>query len=204
MKILGSPGSPFVRKVRIVAAEKGIPVEYVIERPSAEGSRIPQLNPLGKIPVLLLDDGETVYDSVVIAEYLDGIKPEPRLIPSEFKARIAVKRWEALADGVADATVMVSHDWGPMHGADQQKAWIVRQEGKIERSLATIQSALAGREWLHGSSFTLADIGAGYALYYLDQVLASFAWRDRFPQLVGYAERLNARKSFRDTVPVAA
>jgi glutathione S-transferase len=204
MKILGSPGSPFVRKVRIIAAEKGIPVEYVIERPNAQGSRIPTLNPLGKIPVLLPDDGEAIYDSSVIAEYLDGIKPEPRLIPAEFGARIAVKRWEALGDGVADATVMLSHDWGPMHGADKQAEWITRQEGKVERSLAAIQAALAGRDWLHGSSFTLADISAGYALYYLDQVLPSFAWRDRFAPLAGYAERLYARKSFRDTVPVSA
>ena len=99
MKILGSPGSPFVRKVRVIAAEKGIAAEYVVERPSAPGSRIPQLNPLGKIPVLVLDDGDTLYDSVVIGEYLDGLKPEPRLVPAAFADRIAVKRYEALGDG---------------------------------------------------------------------------------------------------------
>lgn len=204
MQILGSPGSPFVRKVRVIAAEKRIPVEYVIERPNAEGSRVPALNPLGKIPVLLLDDGEVIYDSAVIGEYLDGLKPEPRLVPVDFAGRIAVKRWEALGDGIAEATVMISHDWGPMHDSDKQAAWIARQEAKIGRGLEAIAASLQGREWLHGDAFTLADICAGYALYYLDQVLAGFDWRGRCPQLVAYAERLNARASFRDTIPASA
>src|SRR5688572_2027595 len=116
MKILGSPGSPFVRKVRVIAAEKGIAAEYLIERPNVEGSRIPGLNPLGKIPVLLLDDGSVWYDSVVIGEYLDGCKPEPRLVPADFAGRMAVKRYEALGDGLAEIAVTISHDLGPMHG----------------------------------------------------------------------------------------
>ena len=201
MKILGSPSSPFVRKVRVIAAEKGIEAQYLIERPSAAGSRIAQLNPLGKIPVLLLDDGDTIYDSVVIGEYFEGLRPEPRLVPEDFAGRIAVKRFEALGDGLAEVAVILSHDWGPMGDADKRAPWIERQHGKLERTLTAYAASLEGHTWLYRDTFGLADICAGYALFYLDQVLAPVDWRSRFPSLGAYAERLAARPSFRSTVP---
>ncbi len=204
MKLLGSPGSPFVRKVRVVAAEKGIGVEYVIDRPNAPGSLVPTLNPLGKIPVLVLDNAEVVYDSAVIAEYLDGLKPEPRLVPADFAGRIAVKRWEALGDGVAETVVTISHDYGPMSDLSKREPWMLRQQGKVERSIAALDAAIRGRNWLHGDTFTLADICAGYALFYADKELPTLVWRRDYPALASYAERLAARPSFRDTVPAAA
>jgi len=203
MQLLGSPNSPFVRKVRVVAAEKGIAVDYVIDRPSAPGSLVPTLNPLGKIPVLVLDSAEVVYDSAVIAEYLEGLKPEPRLIPADFAGRIAVKRWEALGDGVAETVVTISHDYGPMNDASRREAWMPRQFGKVERALAAFDATIRGRDWLHGDTFTFADICAGYALFYTDTELATFAWRRNYPALASYAERLAARPSFRNTVPTA-
>ena len=199
MKILGTPGSPFVRKVRIFAAEKGIDVDYVLDRPSERGSQIAELNPLGKIPVLVLDDGEAVFDSVVIVDYLEGIKPEPQLIPADFRGRIAVRRWEALGDGIAEATINLSHQYGPMNDAEKRAAWTPRQEAKIERALALIEHSIAGREWLHGTGFTLADIAAGYALAYVDSALAGFDRRRRFPGLSAYSERLMGRPSLRTT-----
>ena len=201
MKILGSPSSPFVRKVRVIAAEKDIEAQYLIERPSAAGSRIAQLNPLGKIPVLLLDDGDTIYDSVVIGEYFEGLRPEPRLVPQDFAGRIAVKRFEALGDGLAEVAVILSHDWGPMGDADKRAPWIERQHGKLERTLAAYAHGLEGHTWLYRDTFGLADICAGYALFYLDEVLATVDWRSRHPNLGAYAERLAARPSFRSTVP---
>jgi glutathione S-transferase len=204
MKLLGSPGSPFVRKVRVIAAEKGMALDYVIERPSAPGSRIPQLNPLGKIPVLLLDDGDTLYDSVVIGEYLEGLAPEPRLVPADFAGRIAVKRFEALGDGLAEVAVTISHDLGPMNDAERRAAWMPRQHDKLERTLDFLQAQLANRGWLHADAFGLADICAGYALSYLDQVLPALDWRGPRPGLAAYGERLAARPSFRSTVPQTA
>jgi glutathione S-transferase len=204
MQLLGSPASPFARKVRVVACEKGIDLEYVIDRPNAPGSRVPTLNPLGKIPVLLLDSGEAVYDSAVIAEYLDGLKAEPRLIPADLSARIAVKRWEALGDGIAEAVVNISHDFGPMGDADKREPWIARQQAKVERGLAAFDAGIRGRDWLHGGSITLADICAGYASFYCDRELPQFAWRSKYPALAQYAERLAARPAFRDTVPPSA
>ncbi|RPI46834.1 MAG: glutathione S-transferase [Betaproteobacteria bacterium] len=204
MKLLGSPGSPFVRKVRVIAAEKNIPIDYVIQRANAPGSPVPDLNPLGKIPVLVLDNGEAVYDSVVIGEYLDGLKPEPRLVPADFAGRIAVKRFEALGDGLAEVAVTISHDLGPMNDPKSREDWMPRQHGKLERTLAHYERSLQGHAWLHADQFGLADVCAGYALFYLDQVLAQIDWRRQHPGLAAYAERLGARRSFQTTIPAAA
>ena len=197
MKVLGHDGSPFVRKVRIVLEEKGIPYEYVHARPSAEGSPVPELNPLAKIPVLVNDDGKAIYDSPVIVDYLDALVPEPRLIPAELDARVEVKRWEALGDGITDATVLVSHDYDKVQTAD----WHARQRLKITRGLAAVSRELGEREFCYGNRFGLADIAAGYALGYLDRMLPDIDWRKAHPNLAALADRLAKRDSFRNTVP---
>lgn len=201
MKLLGAPGSPYARKVRVVLEEKGIPYEYVIVRPSAPNSKVADFNPLGKIPVLVCDDGRAVYDSPVIVEYLDGLVAEPRLIPESFKDRIEVRRWEALGDGIADATVLISHDYREPEDKRQSAAWYEKQRQKIHRGLATMQNDLGNREYCHGAGFSLADIAAGYALGYLDQVLEEVDWRASHPGLKKLADRLALRESFRVTWP---
>jgi glutathione S-transferase len=201
MKLLGSPGSPYVRKVRIVLAEKRVPYEYVIDRPSGPGSRVAEFNPLGKIPVLVCDDGHAVYDSVVIVEYLDGLIAEPRLIPAEFDDRIEVRRWEALGDGIADATVAISHDLREPESQRKPAAWYERQQQKIQRGLATMEGDLGIREFCHGTAYTLADIATGYALAYLDQAMPDTEWRRDYPGLKRLALRLAVRESFAMTLP---
>ena len=203
MQLLGSPGSPYVRKVRIVLAEKRIDYEYVIGRPSAPDSRVHEFNPLGKIPVLVRDDGRTVYDSVVIVEYLEGLVAEPRLIPASFEERIEVKRWEALGDGIADATVLVSHDLREPEPQRKPAAWYTKQRQKIQRGLATMEKDLGAREFCHREEFSLADIAAGFALGYLDQVLPDTDWRREFPKLTQLDSRLAKRASFISTKPAA-
>lgn len=193
MKLLGHDGSPYVRKVRIVLEEKRIPYEYVQARPSAPGSPVPDHNPLGKIPVLLTDAGKAVYDSSVIVDYVDAIAAEPRLIPAAPEQRVDVKRWEALGDGVADATVLVSHDYDKV----QTPAWHQKQRLKIERGLAAMESELGAREFCYGEGFSLADIATGYALGYLDRMLPDIDWRAAHPSLARLAERLAQRDSFR-------
>ena len=199
MRLLGTPGSPYVRKVRIVLAEKGIPCEYVIERPSAPGSRVPSLNPLGKIPVLLRDDGRALYDSPVIVEYLDSLGDGPRLIPEPFDARIEVKRWEALADGVAEATVAVNHEYREPKEKQRDPAWFEKHRLKIDRGLTVMAQDLDAREFCFGERFTLADVAAGYALGYLDFALPEIDWHSRHPNLDRFAARLAQRASFRDS-----
>jgi glutathione S-transferase len=201
MKLLGSPGSPYVRKVRIVLAEKRVHYEYVIGRPSAPDSRIHEFNPLGKIPVLVRDDGSTIYDSVVIVEYIEGLVAEPVLIPASFEDRIQVKRWEALGDGIADATVAVSHDLREPETQRKLAEWYVKQRLKIQRGLASMERDLGKNVFCHGGEFSLADIAAGFALGYLDQVLSDTDWRSEFPYLKQLAERLATRESFVVTKP---
>src|SRR5258705_1426149 len=203
MKLLGSPGSPYVRKVRIVLAEKRVNYEYVIGRPSSPDSRVHEFNPLGKIPVLVRDDVSTIYDSVVIVEYLEGLVAEPRLIPAAFEDRIQVKRWEALGDGIADATVAVSHDLREPEPQRKPAAWYVKQRLKIQRGLATMERDLGDNEFCYDGKFSLADIAAGFALGYLDQVLADTDWRSEFPKLKQLEARLATRKSFIATRPAA-
>jgi glutathione S-transferase len=197
MKVLGVDHSPYVRKVRIVLEEKSVTYEYVRARASVPGSPVPEYNPLAKIPVLITDEGKAVYDSPVIVDYLDARFPQPRLIPTELEQRVDVKRWEALGDGIADATVLASHDYDQVQSAD----WHARQRLKITRGLAVMANDLGDREFCYGSAFSLADIATGYALAYLDASLPDIDWRASHPTLAQLAQRLAERTSFRKTVP---
>jgi glutathione S-transferase len=197
MKVLGHDGSPYVRKVRIVLEEKRIPYEYVLAKPSAPGSPVPDYNPLSKIPVLVTDQGNAIYDSPVIVDYLDALIPEPKLIPADLEPRVEVKRWEALGDGVTDAVVLVSHDYDKVQSAE----WHQKQRLKIERGLGAMAKALGEREFCYKDRFSLADIAAGYALGYLDRMLSDIDWRSAHTNLARLSERLAKRDSFRKTAP---
>src|SRR6187431_3009467 len=107
MKLIAAPVSPYRRKVRIVLAEKRIEYDLIMDNPTDPATRVSDFNPLGKVPVLVLDDETTLFDSRVIVEYLDNASPVGRLIPDDTRHRIQVRRWEALADGCTDATVAV-------------------------------------------------------------------------------------------------
>lgn len=202
MKLFGTSGSPFVRKVRLAFEEKKIAYEYVLAPADVRVALVVPLNPLGKIPVLMRDDGKAVYDSPVIVEYIDGLSEEPRLIPSAFEDRIEVKRWEALGDGVAEATVLITHDWRKAADKRESGAWYEKQREKIRRALAVMEKDLGDSVFCFGSSFTLADIAAGYALSYLEQGVPDFSWREANPKLARHYDQLNARESFRRTDPV--
>ena len=199
MKVMGGDRSPYVRKVRIVLEEKSIAYEYIQTRPSTPDSPVPEYNPLAKIPVLITDEGKAIYDSPVIVDYLDARFREPRLIPAELEQRVDVKRWEALGDGIADATVLISHDPERKQGDD----WHRKLRLKVDRGLAAMEQALGEREFCHGDRFSLADVGAGYALGYLDAALPQIAWREAHPALAKLAERLARRESFKRTTQAA-
>jgi glutathione S-transferase len=204
MKILGAGGSPYARKVRIVAEEKQIPYDSITASPSDPASGVQAANPLGKIPVLVCDDGSAVYDSPVIVEYLDGLGANPKLIPETFADRIQVKRWEALGDGIADATVVIVHDQRLPAAEQRGEMLYTKQKRKIDAGLATMEKDLGSRQFCYGTSFTLADIACGVALGYLDQTLPKFDWRTTHPNLCQLAERLAAREAFSKTKHVPA
>ena len=200
MKLIAALASPYSRKVRIVLAEKKIEYEFIIENPGDPATRVPEYNPLGKIPVLILDDNTTLFDSRVIVEYLDHASPVGRLIPDDTRARIQTRRWEALADGCTDAANAVVVE--KRRAADKQSAeWIVRQQGKIDRALKVMSEELGNRTWCSGDHYSLADIAVGCALGYLDMRLPDTQWRRDYPNLEKLAEKLNKRPSFVDSAP---
>jgi glutathione S-transferase len=202
MKLIASLTSPYARKVRIVLAEKKIECDLVEDSPWEPQSRVSDYNPLGKVPVLVLDDGTALFDSRVIVQYLDTVSPVSRLIPETGRQRIAVKRWEALADGLCDAAAaIVVERRRPVK--QQSKEWIDRQLGKIELALAGLAADLGDRAWCNGEGYSLADIATGCALAYLDLRHPDVDWRDAYPNLVKLADKLAKRASFAETAPPA-
>ena len=200
MKLIGSLASPFVRKVRIVAAEKRI--DYTLERvnPRESGGTLEGHNPLGKVPALVLEDGAALYDSRVIVEFLDAVSPIARLIPADHRERIEVRRWEALADGVLDAAALVRAERRrPAHLHDA--AWIERQLGKVSRGLAVMDRDLDGRTWCAGNGYSLADIAVGCCTGWLVFRFPELAWRTEHPALARHHDKLMDRSAFAETAP---
>ena len=200
MKLIAALASPYSRKVRVVLAEKKIEYEFIIENPGGPATRVHEYNPLGKIPVLVLDDNTTLFDSRVIVEYLDHASPVGRLIPDDTRARTQTRRWEALADGCTDAANAVVVE--KRRAADKQSAeWIARQQGKIDRALKAMSEELGNRNWCSGDHYSLADIAVGCALGYLDMRLPDTQWRRDYQNLEKLSEKLNKRPSFVDSAP---
>lgn len=198
MKLYASLTSPYARKVRIALAEKKIDCELIEDSPWNKDSVVADHNPLGKVPVLVLDDGTALYDSRVIVEYLDTVSPVSRLIPEPSRQRIAVKRWEALADGICDAAVlMVQEVKRKPHSADV----VIRQRGKIDRGLVALAADLGDKAWCSGESHSLADIATGCALGYLDLRHSTINWRTPNPNLANLFDKLSKRASFIESAP---
>jgi glutathione S-transferase len=200
MKLIGSLTSPYVRKVRIVLAEKKIEYEFALDSPWTPGTGVPDVNPLGKIPVLALDDETMLFDSRVISEYLDNVAPNNKLMPAPNRERTEVKRWEALADGICDAAALVFLE--RKRPAEQQSQdWIARQESKIIRGVAYMSEELGENSWCMGMHFSLADIATGCALGYLAFRYPEIDWSEKHPNLARLYAKLMARPAFADTVP---
>ncbi len=200
MKLLGSLASPYVRKVRIVMAEKKLDYQLVLE--DVWGSNaIQKANPLGKVPCLVMEGGEAVFDSRVIVEYLDTLSPVGRLIPASGRERAEVRTWEALADGVIDACVeaRLEQTWAGRSEAQRSPAWVARQIGKVSAALVAIAQGLADKPFAAGIHFSLADIAVGCALGYLDFRFPQIDWRGPHPNLGRLADKLAQRQSFIDT-----
>jgi glutathione S-transferase len=203
MKLLYSLTSPYARKVRIVAAEKRIEIEMSAVVLSAPDSPVNEFNPLGKVPVLLLDGGESLFDSRVIAEYLDNRTPVAHVLPQDPNQRILAKRWEALADGVCDAAVAAQLE-SRRPKELQDAAWIEKQMGKVQRGLKMLSNDLGKGKWCVGENFSLADIALGCLLGYLELRYANLDWQQQYPNLARHYAKMLKRPSFRDTAPPAA
>lgn len=203
MKLVASLASPYVRKVRIVLNEKRMDCELELVDVTQSDHAAIGHNPLGKVPVLLLDDGTPLFDSRVIVEFLDNISPISRLIPDDHRKRIAVRRWEALADGVLDAAVLVRLE-GLRPKKEQSNTWIARQLGKAERGLAQMAKEIGDRTWCHNDKYSLADIAVGCCLGWLEfRKPGNIDWRSKHPKLARHFAKLSKRAAFAATIPKA-
>jgi glutathione S-transferase len=203
MKLLYTLGSPYARKVRVVAAEKHIELELIEVVLSAPDSPVNDYNPLGKIPLLILDDGDSLFDSRVIVEYLDNRTPIAHLIPQNHSSRVWVRRWEALADGVCDAAVAAIME-GRRPQNLQDATSIARQLGKVERGLKALSNDLGDKKWCVDEVFSLADIALGCVLGYLHLRYKNIKWRKQYPNLAQHYAAMMKRPSFSATAPPAA
>jgi glutathione S-transferase len=204
MKLIGALTSPYVRKVRIVMAEKKLDYKLILE--DVWGSdAILKSNPLGKVPCLVMEGGEAVFDSRVIVEYLDTLSPVGKLIPATGRERVEVRTWEALADGVLDACILarLEANWSGRAPLERSQAWIDRQMTRVHAGIVAMGQGLGDKPWCAGSHFSLADVAVGCALGYLDFRFPGIPWRDRHANLARLGEKLFARQSFIDTKPPA-
>jgi glutathione S-transferase len=201
MKLIGSLASPYVRKVRIVMAEKKIDYALVLDNVWVPETTIQQSNPLGKVPCLLVEDGVVLFDSRVIVEYLDTLTPVGKLIPASGRERAEVKRWEALADGVLDAAVLVRLEKTLRPPEQQSPLWIERQMGKVHAGLISISADLGDKPFCTGTHYTLADVAVGCVLGWLPFRFPEIDWRGDHPNLAKLYDKLSERPSFKDTVP---
>ncbi|MFZ6743052.1 glutathione S-transferase [Undibacterium sp. JH2W] len=201
MKLIGSITSPFVRKVRVVMAEKKLDYVFIQENVWAADTTIQQSNPLGKVPCLLMEDGGAMFDSRVIVEYIDTLTPVGKLIPAQGRERVEVKCWEALADGIMDAAILVRLEKTLRPAEQQSQEWIDRQMSKVHAGLKSMSSGLGDTAYCTGTHLTLADISVGCALAWLSFRFPEIDWRGDYPNLAKLLDKLSERASFKDTVP---
>ena len=203
MKLIGSVTSPYVRKVRIVMAEKKLDYQFVTEDVWSDQTTIHSANPLGKVPCLIMDGHEAVFDSRVIVEYLDTLSPVGKLIPTGGRERAEVKTWEALADGLLDAALLARMEaiWTKRADTERSQAWIDRQMAKIDHALKAMSHGLGDKAFCSGIHLSLSDIAVGCAVGYLDFRFPQLDWRSAHPNLHKLYDKLAQRPSFVDSLP---
>jgi glutathione S-transferase len=201
--LIGAVTSPYARKVRIVMAEKKLDYQFILEDVWSATTKIADSNPLGKVPCLVMEGGEALFDSRVIVEYLDTLSPVGKLIATNGREKAEVKTWEALADGLCDAAILMRLEatWPGRSEAQRSAAWMDRQMGKIATSLKAMSQGLGERAFCSGTHFSLADIAVGCALGYLDLRFAQIDWRADHANLTKLYDKLAARQSFVETLP---
>lgn len=202
MKLIGSLTSPYVRKVRVVLAEKKLDYQFVLEDVWGN-DQILTSNPLGKVPCLVMDGGEAIFDSRVIVEYVDTLSPVGKLIPPSGRERVEVRTWEALADGLLDASIAARLEavWPGRTAEQRSAAWIERQLGRVHSALRAMSQGLGDKPFCVGIHMSLADIATGVALGYLDYRFPELDWRAAHPNLLRLFDKLATRPSFTDTLP---
>jgi glutathione S-transferase len=206
MKLIGSLTSPYVRKVRVVMAEKKLDYQLVLEE-VWDNDSVTRFNPLGKVPCLVMEGQDAItgamFDSRVIVEYVDTLSPVGQLIPRTGRERVEVRTWEALADGLLDAAILarLEQTWKGRGDGERSAGWTERQMNKVHAAVKAMGQGLGERAWCSGNHFSLADIAVGCALGYLDFRFPDIDWRADHANLARLFDKLSARPSFADTLP---
>lgn len=200
-KLISATPSPYARKVRIALIEKGLPFELITEVPWDSSTQTPKFNPLEKLPILILDDGSTVYDSSFILQYLELKYPETPLLPADVDGRIGALRFDVLCNGICDAVLLTFFERMRAEAA-QSPEWLARQRRKIDGGVREMARLVGDRAFAVGRGFSLGDIAVGTALGYLAVRFPEFDWRGPYPNLARFCERMAERPSFATTVPV--
>ena len=200
-QLISATPSPYARKVRIALAEKGLPFELLTEVPWHATTSTPRYNPLEKLPVLLLPDGSSVYESSYILQYLELKYPQTPLLPDDIDGKLAARKLEVLCDGICDAVVLTLFE--KMRAGGGSLEWLARQRRKIDGGLAEMAKIVGSRQWATGDSFSLGDIAVGTAVAYLSVRFQELPWRTLYPDLALLSDRLEQRPSFQASVPYA-
>jgi glutathione S-transferase len=199
-KLISATPSPYARKVRIALAEKNLPFELLTEVPWDSTTTTPRYNPLEKLPVLILDDGSSVYESSYILQYLEAKYPQVPLLPDDVDERLLARKLEVLCDGVCDAVVLSLFE--KMRDGGGSPQWLARQRRKIDGGVAEMSRLVGTKTWAAGDRFSLGDIAVGTLFGYLSVRFTDLPWRSLYPELSQFVDRLDERPSFRSTAPV--
>ncbi len=199
-KLLSAKPSPYARKVRIHLAEKGIPFELVTEVPWNSDTQTPRWNPLEKLPVLICEDGQGIFESRYISEWIEIKHPENPLVPRDPDGILAVKRFEVIADGACDALILTIFE--NSRDADKRSTpWLERQRRKVDGAIRELARMVGDNAYCHGDRFTMADVATGTLLGYMAARWPQIDWQQRYPNLAAYWQRMDQRESFAQTRP---
>ena len=201
LQLISATPSPYARKVRIALAEKGIAFELLTEVPWNDTTSTPKFNPLEKLPVLIFEDGSSVYESSYILQYLELKYPTPPMLPADVDGILAARKLEVLCDGVCDALVLTFFE--RMRGDGASPEWTARQRRKIDGGVKEMARLVGKGDWAVGNRFSLGDIAAGTVVGYMTVRFPELPWRTQYPDLAALSDRLEQRPSFKNSVPHA-
>ena len=199
LQLISATPSPYARKVRIALAEKGIAFELLTEVPWDDTTSTPKFNPLEKLPVLILEDGSSVYESSYILQYLELKYPTSPMLPADVDGILAARKLEVLCDGVCDALVLTFFE--RMRGEGASPEWTARQRRKIDGGVKEMARLVGKGDWAVGNRFSLGDIAAGTLVGYMAVRFPELPWRTQYPDLAALSDRLEQRPSFKNSVP---
>ena len=200
LKLLSATPSPFARKVRVVLLEKNIPFELKTINPWNMNADIERFNPLGKIPVLITANNETIYDSKFIIEWIEHNYPDPAVFPTDAKTKFKAQQIQVIADGICEAVILLFFE-NMRPDPQQSKPWAERQIKKISNGLQALEQQISNDDFCVDNTFGIADISVVSAVDYLSLRFKTYEWRNKFTRISKFVARQSARQSFIETMP---